>query len=265
MKKNIQVVDVSHRKNEPRGYLTVREKGQNAVLFLHFLTPAMLVIEGKTINVTRNACIIYTPGVRQEYGAISESAGFQNNFVTFQTDTIAFFANYSLPLNEPFYINNEAEITERVEWIAWASANRLQQLDDEITQNVYELFTLVESGLAEYNPKNRRDNQTRQRFIALRGEIMLNPKGWSVEKMAATCWLTRCRFYVLYKSFFGTTPSADLIVATLTHAKERLLNTNDTVAEIAIDCGYSRVESFIRMFCQHEGVTPGQYRKVNKK
>ena len=263
MKKNIQVVDVSHRKNEPKGYLSLREKGQDAILFLHFLTPATLVVDGKAISVTRNACIIYTPGVRQEYGATSEAVGFQNNFVTFRADTIAFFANFNLPLNQPFYIQNEAAITERVEWIAWASANRLQPLDDEITENVYALFGDVESGLLEPGPKNQRDNQTRQRFIALRGEIMLNPKGWSVEKMAATCWLTRCRFYVLYKSFFGTTPSADLATSTLSYAKDRLLNTTDPIAEIAIDCGYARVESFIRMFNEREGMTPGQYRRVH--
>ena len=265
MVKNIQVVDVSHRKNEYNGYRNTREKGQDAILFVHFLTPSSLVINNNTVDMTRNACIIYTPGVRQEYGATSESGSFQNNFVTFKTDALAFFVNYNLPLNEPFYIDNEAEITACVEWISWASANRLQSLDDEITAHVHELFTLLEKGIVGRDPRGLRDNQTRQRFISLRGEVMINPNGWTVNKMAAACWLTRSRFFVLYKAYFGVSPKDDLRMALLNYAKERLVTSNALIDTISYECGYTKPESFIRMFLKHEGVTPGQYRKHNRK
>jgi len=264
MVKNIQVVDVTHRKNEYTGYRTRREKGQDSILFVHFLSPASVIIDDNAIDLARNACIIYTPGIKQDYGAITESSNYENNFVTFKTDTLAFFAQYKVPLNEPFYINNEAEITACVEWITWASANRTLSLDEEKTEHVHELFTLLEKGMVGLGTKNMRVNQTRQRFIALRGEIMLNPMGWSVGKMAAACWLTRSRFFVLYKSFFNISPSDDLLMAVLTHVKERLVTTTDSIAMISAECGYARVESFIRMFSDNEGITPGQYRKKNK-
>lgn len=261
---SLLVVDVSHRKNEPRGYHTFREKGQDAVLFLHFLTPAQITIDGEPQIVTRNSCIIYTPGMRQDYGAASKDAPFQNNFVTLQMDARAFFSKYNIPLNEPFYIQNEEEITACVEWIAWASANKLQSLDAEIVEHVHELFSLVEKGMVGVLPKNQRDIQTRQHFIVLRSEVMLKPKGWTVEKMAAACYLTRSRFYVLYKKFFGTNPSDDLAMAVLEFAKERLVNSSDTIETIAADCGYTRAESFIRMFGEQVGITPGKYRKREK-
>ena len=261
MQTSVRVVDVTHRRREHAGFTTFRERGQNAVLFVHFLSPAKIRIDGKTIDTTRNACIIYTPGVKQDYGSISETDVFENNFVTFETDTLAFFADYDLPLNEPFYVDNEEEITTLVEWITWASANRLRSLDEEITSRVHELFRVLERGIIDTTPKNIRGNHTRQRFVALREEVMLNPSGWTVVKMAQACWLTRSRFYVLYKSFFGTCPKDDLVAGIFAYAKQRLQNSNDSIKSIASECGYKRVESFIRMFNEKQGQTPGQFRK----
>ena len=262
MKKSVELLWALHHKVEPTGFRMAREKGQNAVLFLHFLTPAMVVIEGVEITVARNACIVYTPGVRHDYGAVSESAGYENNFVTFSTDASEFFAYYKVPTNEPFYINNADEITHIVSQITWAAASREEFLDNEISMHIFELFAQLEKGMTITAPKSQRDAQIRQRFIAIKGEIRVNPKVWTVQKMAAACWLTRSRFYVLYKSFFGVSPSDDLAAATLDFAKERLLNSGDSVAKISADCGYKRVECFIRMFSEKEGTTPGQFRKT---
>ena len=261
----IHVLDVSHRKTEPNGFEMLREKGQDAILFLHFLTPVSIVIGGETINTARNACIIYTPGIRQDYKAQSDTAKFENNYITFRTNTADFLAKYKLILNEPFYINNESHITRCIERITWAQANRMQSWDNEIEVWVHELFTEIEQGTLGTNPKSLRDIQVKQRFIALRGEISFDPRNWTVEKMAAACWLTRSRFYVLYKSFFGVSPSEDLAAVTMEYAKDKLVNTKDSVAEIAQECGYKRPESFIRMFSEKEGLAPGQYRKDRRR
>jgi len=261
MNQKIQVVDVSHKKSEPNGFRMVREGGQNAILFLHFLTPVMAVFDDLPVDLARNSCIIYTPGICQNYGATAESARFENNYVTFRTDSVSFLNKFEVLLNEPFYINNEEEITRCVEWITWASANRMQSWENEIEEHVYQLFALIEKGTVGVTPKDLRDIQIKQRFIVLRGEIKLDPRGWSVEKMAEACWLTRSRFYVLYKTFFGTSPSDDLAFSTLDYAKKCLLNSENSIVSIASDIGYKRVESFIRMFNEKEGVTPGVFRK----
>ena len=43
-------------------------------------------------------------------------------------------------------------------------------------------------------------------------------------------------------------------------AKPLLLQTEDSVTDIAQQVGYSNVNTFIRIFKKEEGVTPGQYR-----
>jgi len=255
----------SHRRRDHIGFRKVVEKGQNAILFLHFLTPAMVVVDGEEITLTRNACIVYTPGIRQDFGAASPTASYENDFVTFITDAKVFSAAFNVPTNQPFYINNPDEITRKVEWITWAAANHEESLDEAgITQGIIDLFTLLEKGLIGEDPKGQRNARTKQRFIWLRGEIMINPKGWTIDKMAKACWLTRSRFTVLYKQFFGTSPGQDLNHSIIEYAKDRLKNTDDTIAHIAVDCGYAKAESFIRMFNDKQGKTPGQYRKDNK-
>jgi len=265
MKQQIEFLWALHHKVEPAGFRFVREKGQNSILLLHFLTPAMVVVDGQEINLARNACIVYTPGVRHDYGAVSKTAGYENNFLTFATDSSEFFAYYNIPTNEPFYISNPAEITQKITTITWTAASREESLDSELATHICELFALLEKGVTGMDPKSRREAQTRQRFIAVRGEICINPKTWTVQKMAEFCWLTRSRFYVLYKSYFGISPSEDLATATLDFAKERLLNSDASVVSISAECGYKHVESFIRIFNEKIGMNPGQFRKLNKK
>lgn len=48
-------------------------------------------------------------------------------------------------------------------------------------------------------------------------------------------------------------------------AKNQLLNTTDTILDIAIDNGFSDSKVFIRTFKEIYGVTPLKYRKSNKK
>lgn len=49
------------------------------------------------------------------------------------------------------------------------------------------------------------------------------------------------------------------------HAKEHLVNNEETITKIAEKVGYSNVNVFIRIFKKYEGVTPGQYRISQQK
>lgn len=48
-------------------------------------------------------------------------------------------------------------------------------------------------------------------------------------------------------------------------AKQMLLNSIDSVAEIAVKLGYSNTQNFIRFFSKYVGMTPGKFRKEGKK
>lgn len=66
----------------------------------------------------------------------------------------------------------------------------------------------------------------------------------------------------LFKEEFGMKFVDFLLTLRMEEAKKRLLNTDDSVQDIALQIGYATSISFGRMFKKMEGVSPGEYRKM---
>ena len=256
------IMGIAHRKHEYRdGWVLLREHGQPAINFVHFLTPALVTVCGIETLVEADSCIIYLPGCRQEFR--SHKGNFCNNFITLQVNAPDFIARFNLPENEVFTIYNGDEITAQIEWLSYAVPNKLESFDELIQVNIVKLFETLSRLHIGGNPNLKRKLETRQRFIALRDEMRSDPRGWTIERMAYNVWLTRSRFTVLYSEFFGISPNADLMNMRVEHAKKMLATTDATITEIAHACGYSGVEYFIRMFGERVKLTPSQYRRVS--
>ena len=257
----IDILGVSHRKHEVGDMTWLRENGQPAFNFVHFVSPAAIVIDGATIITENNACILYTPGHRQEYSTYKGL--LINDYVTFRISDTEFRARLDLPLNQVFYVHKGDEITNRLEWIAWAVADKTEPHGDDIVNAVLELFAVLPSLRVDNSPGAKRLYETKQRFVALREEMRKSPGHWTVDEMAGSVWLTRSRFSVLYAKFFGISPNADLMNMKIKYAISLLMTTDDSVTSISRICGYDSVEYFIRMFKAHTKKTPLQYRKEN--
>jgi AraC-like DNA-binding protein len=270
---NISLMAACHLKGEPLNYHLLREEGQDAVNFVHFLSPAKIVCKNQSHYTDKNACIIYTAGVRQEYLAAGGER-LINNFVTFRPPR-RFLPSFNLPLNTPFNIRDDSEVTRLVEQLTWAAASRNDaevwgqtaglQTDRRINDWIWDLFSTLEELQIIENPKDKRAFMTKQRFIELRNTVRQDPRGWTVDKMARTVWLTRSRFSVLYKEFFGVSPGGDLLNASISRAKALLESTEMKISDIAADCGYTDAEYFIKLFRRMTGEPPARYRKNYRK
>ena len=73
--------------------------------------------------------------------------------------------------------------------------------------------------------------------------------------------LTPARLARLTKRLFGLTPSLLLAKTRLTAATRMLLETDKTVAEIAVACGFYDHSAFTRAFRSATGMTPTEFRK----
>jgi len=237
----------------------LREEGQPAVNFIHFISPVVIVIDGTPHLVGKSACIVYTPGHRQEY--MANGSSFKNDYITVQVDDPDFLPRYGIPANEIFYIRDAHEITHRLEWISWAAADKTEPHGKDIDEAITDVFATLGKLRIESDPQFNRLMATKQRFIALRDEMRKDPGAWNVEKMSQKVWLTRSRFSVLYNEFFGIPPNAELISFKIEHAKHLLATTNKLIAEIAASCGHKSVEHFTRIFTKRVGETPTQFRK----
>jgi len=128
------VLRVAHQRRNPQGFHMLREKGQPAINFIHFILPVEVVANGVSSVTNNNACIIYTPGHRQEYKAYNGI--LLNDFITFEVDDPHFVKRYKLPENEIFYIRNGDEVTRILEFISFAVADKMEPHDDDINTNV---------------------------------------------------------------------------------------------------------------------------------
>jgi AraC family transcriptional regulator, dual regulator of chb operon len=63
--------------------------------------------------------------------------------------------------------------------------------------------------------------------------------------------------------YLGMTPSVFVNLHRMKHAARRLVSTDDIIREIARDCGIPNLSHFHRVFLNHHGVTPLQYRRLH--
>ena len=256
----ITILGVSHHKRETKEFFKLREEGLPAYNFICFDKPVIIVLEGIEYVTDENACIFYTPGYRQEYRAYKED--FANDFITFETSVADFAQRFVLPENEIFYICEADRVSRKIEWITWAVTNKVEQHNEDIGEAVIDLFATVSKLRIENHPELKRIHETKRRFAKLRGKMRANPKDWTIEKMSQEVWLTRSRFSVLYREYFGISPNADLVDMRIEYAKNLLISTDEPILDIANACGYQNISYFIRMFNKHVKKTPLQYRKA---
>jgi AraC family transcriptional regulator len=109
----------------------------------------------------------------------------------------------------------------------------------------------------------RRPNQLTSRQIRslrefveseLRGDIRLS-------KMAEICGLSTEYFVRLFKATLGLSPYQYVIGRRVERAKTLLDQDQQSLAEIALECGFSHQEHMTRMFRRFTGLTPGRYRR----
>lgn len=261
----LEVLNVSHRKGEPQGFYQLAPEGfgEQVYLFLHFLYPAWIYLDGRWQLTLPNACILYSPYAYQEYKQHNER--FVNDFIIFKCDDTADLAPYAIPCNRLFYVSNPDELTHRIANLTYTITDKLIARESETIPQLLYVFQALAQGMVQPVASTTYLMEAQQRFIHLREAVRQNPKDWNVVSMATHVHLTRSRFSTLYSQFFQCSPSSDLIAAKVEHAKKHLTETDLPVSEIATACGYKSVEHFIRIFNTHVGHTPLQYRKAYRR
>ncbi len=86
----------------------------------------------------------------------------------------------------------------------------------------------------------------------------------SLEEMADMAGLSPYHFNRKYKKETGVTPHQFLLSTRMSAAKYSLSNTNLTISEIALSCGFIDESAFCYSFKKREGITPNDYRKNAK-
>ncbi|MEM1485900.1 AraC family transcriptional regulator [Oscillospiraceae bacterium PP1C4] len=85
----------------------------------------------------------------------------------------------------------------------------------------------------------------------------------TLDELSAQYFISKYYLSRSFKEISGYNFKDYIILHRLTEAKEMLCHTNRLVTDIGASVGYSNVNHFIRIFKQHEGISPLQYRKLH--
>lgn len=84
---------------------------------------------------------------------------------------------------------------------------------------------------------------------------------WTIEGLASTAGMSRARFADKFTKMVGVPPINYLTQWRLLKGRALLADTNTSLEEIAVRCGYASAASFSRRYKQEFGIGPGAYRK----
>ena len=86
----------------------------------------------------------------------------------------------------------------------------------------------------------------------------------SLSTLARQCFYNPSYFSRVFKEKFGVPLTTYVGQRRMELAKQRLRTTEEPVAQIALECGFSTAGAFYRVFERECGVTPSSYRLAEK-
>ncbi len=184
-----------------------------------------------------------------------------HNWLHFDGDVAPLLARYGIQTDTLYYPKSPSFITDicyelEVEFFGKPSYG------DVLLQLKFEELLIKLARAIHDRGSTQLKWEERGKFRALRQEMFSDfSHHYTVEEMSTMVGYSPSRFYHLYKSFYGVSPTSDLINARLEKAKELLLDTQITVNEIAEHLGYANTVHFIRQFKARVGATPTEYRQ----
>lgn len=254
----VKLTKLRHSYPEKAGLCIDRKNGYPEYTFLHFHKKVTLLVDGKLIETEPGCVIIYDIGTVQYYQC---SEHLVHDWMHFTGDISSNLSISGILPNKVYYPSQNEFITAIIKEMETEFYGDAKNKDELLSLKFDELFIkLGRAVTGEISPVF--DKETRNKFRELRGQMLSAPeRKWSVAQMAKTVGFSESRFYSIYKSIYGISPTADLIFAKIDKAKNLLQFTNKKIEEIAESLGYDNVTHFIRQFKKEVGLSPSSFRK----
>ncbi len=94
-------------------------------------------------------------------------------------------------------------------------------------------------------------------------EIHLADTGFTVEQLCKMVFMSHSQLHRKLDALTGCSPNKFIRIIRLNKAKEMLKHSDNSIASIALDCGYNDPGYFARVFKQEYGITPQDWRSNN--
>jgi len=128
-------------------------------------------------------------------------------------------------------------------------------------QIVFQLLRDLNSDPAANKSKISKDNKYINKAIQIMEENYSS--NISINDICNLIYLSPCHFKRVFKDCTGQTPYQYLMRIRLEKAKEILREKNDSIEEVAKQCGFVNSGHFSTVFKRSMGMSPSEYRKLN--
>lgn len=253
---NYTVIKTRHNGTEAKTFTLTRPDGTDDFLFIHFKTPVAFRLGKEPYTYAGSgSCIILTPGTPHAFYPCEGE--LIHDWFHFMPDNTNVFLSSGLIFNTFFSPADCSFITSSVKRCEQELVYREKDYEAVISCELNLLFIRLSRMLEE-----KQSFLHSQALRKLRVEIYRTPGKYSgAEQMADELKLSRTRFSVIYKDYFGISPNRDLIAARISMAVHLLTVGSLKLEQIAELCGYQSIYHFSRQFRKETGITPGEYRK----
>lgn len=234
-----------------------RPGGSGDYLFLLLKTPMKFHLKEHTIISRENACILYTPGISQDYQAVRK---FRNSYIHFSTD-LAFEQTYQIPVNKLFYPANVQETENILREIQQEYLSRNIHWEKRLCNLTEELFLLLSRSLHQPSYGHLpSDSDLLKFFQNIRLTMLKNcEEDWSIQRLCRETNMEKSQFYHYYKLFFQSTPKSELLQARMEKARYLLTNEALQIQQVAHACGFTNMQHFSRYFKEWYHCSPREY------
>lgn len=221
-----------------------------------FSTDFLYEKEGLLLRGNAGDLLIMEPGMPVYHGPLAADEIFINDWINIAgEDFTELLERYPVPLNQPFFIQNQNIVKNCIEKIMDELLFKQTGFEEKIncclTDTMIDIHRLYERTHHSHN---------QLRLESAREIFLRHPeKNWSLKEMAFSCGYSVSRFSALYAEQFGCSPKADLINARIEQAKQLLHYSSLSITEIAERCGFHSIYYFSKYFKETVGMSPSDY------
>lgn len=220
-------------------------------------TPFEVWVDGEIKTYPAHHAVLFRPPQKVYYRACTDY--YINNWIRFETSE-PYLTESLFPYGVPFALEDPEYCHKLFELLVFEHHfNRIYK-----ESSIDYLFRTLFNKLME---SCRLDNINPHHYdlLRLRTAIQSTPnENWTVTKMADFIRISPGYLQTIYKKTFGISCMDDVIHSRIRLAKELLVYSTLSIAEIASHCGYQHVEHFCRQFKQLTGHTPKKFAKASR-
>ncbi len=171
--------------------------------------------------------------------------------------------NWKLQFNQ-YHFANDTEVTDLINKLIRVCSSTDKGKNIFADLNLKELLIrLVQSQHLKQVAVESTDNtnQSRLHFVLHYIHQHLTEK-IAVDSLSRKAYLSRNMFFKWFKEQFGVTPLDYINRERIKLAKQLLADKRNNVSSVSLQCGFTDVNYFVRLFKKAEGITPGVYQTI---